>query len=54
MEKKVREKCLIKGRRDNEEQVYHHKGKEVHKIIRNKKKLPITNVIESNRRKSKV
>ena len=26
--KKAGEKCLIKGRRDNEEQEYHHKGKE--------------------------
>ena len=37
--KKAREKWLIKGRRENEEQEYHHKRKEAHKIIRNKKKL---------------
>ena len=35
--KKAREKRLIKGRRENEEQEYHHKRKEAHKIIRNKK-----------------
>ena len=45
--KKAREKWLIKGRRENEEQEYHHKRKEAHKIIRNKKKLYIKNVIES-------
>jgi len=45
--KKAREKWLIKGRRENEEQEYHHKRKEAHKIIRNKKKLHIKNVIES-------
>ena len=36
--KKTREKWLIKGRREKEEQEYHHKIKEAHKIIRNKKK----------------
>jgi len=45
--KKVREKWLIEGRRENEEQEYHHKRTEAHKIIRNKKKLYIKNVIES-------
>jgi len=35
--KKAREKWLIKGRRKNEEQEYHHKQKEAHKIIRDKK-----------------
>ena len=45
--KKAREKWLIKERRENEEQEYHHKRKEAHKIIRNKKKLYIKNVIES-------
>jgi len=36
--KKTREKCLIKGRREKEEREYHHKRKDAHKIIRNKKK----------------
>jgi hypothetical protein len=31
-------KWLIKGRWEKEEQDYHHKRKEAHKIIRNKKK----------------
>ena len=44
---KAREKWLMKGRRENEEQEYHHKRKAAHKIIRNKKKLHIKNVIES-------
>ena len=35
--KKAREKWLTKGRRENEEQEYHHKRKEAHKIIWNKK-----------------
>jgi len=39
-------KWLIKGRRENEEQDYHLKRKEAHKIIRNKKKLYIKNVSE--------
>jgi len=38
--KKASEKWLIKGRRENEEQEYHHKRK-VHKIIRNKKKFTL-------------
>ena len=33
--KKAREKWLIKGRKEKEEQEYHHKRKEAHKIIRN-------------------
>jgi len=36
--KKALEKWLIKGRRENEEQEYHHKRKEAHKklgIIKN-------------------
>jgi len=45
--KKAREKWLIKGRRENEEQEYHHKRKEAHKLIRYKKKLYIKNVTES-------
>ena len=44
--KKAREKWLQKGRRENEEQEYIHKRKEAHKIISNKKKLYIKNVIE--------
>jgi len=44
--KKAIEKWLIKGRRENKEQEYHHKRKEAHKIIRNKKKLYIKNVTE--------
>jgi hypothetical protein len=44
--KRVREKWLIKGRRENEEQKYHHKRKAAHKIIRNMKKLYMKNVIE--------
>jgi hypothetical protein len=38
---------LIKGRRENEEQEYHSKRKEAHKIIMNQKKLYMKNVIES-------
>jgi len=34
-----RENWLINGRRENEEQTYHYKRKEEHKIITNKKKL---------------
>jgi len=45
--KKAREKWLVKGRREKEEQEYHHKRKEVYKIIRNKKKTSMKNVIES-------
>jgi len=46
--KKAREKWLIKGRRrENEEQEYHNKRKEAHKIIKNKKKLYTKNVIKS-------
>jgi hypothetical protein len=37
---------LIKGRREKEEQEYHHKRK-AHKIIRNKKKTYMKNVVES-------
>ena len=51
--KNAREKWLMKGRRENEEQVYVYKKKEAHKIIRNKKKLYIKNV-KNNRRGSKV
>jgi hypothetical protein len=43
--KKAREKWLIKGR-EKEEQEYHHKRKEAHKIIRNKKKTYMKNVME--------
>jgi len=45
--KKAREKCLIKGRREKEKQEYYHKRKETHKIIRNKKKTYMKDVIES-------
>jgi len=45
--KKAREKWLIKGRREKEEQEYHHKRKEAHKIIRNKEKTYMKSVIES-------
>jgi len=45
--KKVREKWLIKGRREKEEQVYHHKRKEARRMIRNKKKIYMKSVIES-------
>ena len=44
--KKAREKWLITGRRENEQE-YHHKRKEAHKAIRNKKKVYMKNVIES-------
>jgi hypothetical protein len=44
---KAREQWLIKGRREKEEQDYHHKTKEAHKIIRNKKKSYVKNVIGS-------
>ena len=43
----AREKWLIKGRREKEELEYHHKRKEAHKIIRNKKKTQTKNLIES-------
>jgi len=36
---KAREKWLMKGRRENEDQEYHHKRKEAHKTIRNKIKF---------------
>jgi len=45
--KKARGKWLMKGRREKEEQEYHHKRKEAHKIIRNKKKTHMKNVIDS-------
>ena len=45
--KKAREQQLIKGRREKEEQEYHLKRKEAHKIITNKKKTYMKNVIES-------
>jgi len=45
--KKAREKWLINGRREKEEQEYYHNTKEAHKIIRNKKKTYMKNVIES-------
>ena len=44
---KAREKWLIKGRMEKEEQEYHHKRKESHKIIRNKKKTHMKIVTES-------
>jgi len=44
--KKAREKWLIKGRREKEEQEYHHKRKEAYKINRNKKKTYMKNVTE--------
>jgi len=45
--KEAREKWLINGRREKEEQEYYHKRKEAHKIIRNKKKTCMKNVTES-------
>ena len=45
--KRAREKWLIKGRREKEEQEYYHKRKEAHKIIRNKKKTHMKNLTES-------
>jgi len=45
--KKARKKWLIKRRREKEEHEYHHKRKEAHKIIRNKEKVCVKNVIES-------
>jgi hypothetical protein len=38
---------LIKGRREKDEQEYHHKRKEAHKIIRNNKNIYMKNVTES-------
>jgi hypothetical protein len=38
---------LIKGRREQKEQEYHHKRKEAHKIIRNKRKTYMKNVTQS-------
>jgi hypothetical protein len=37
--KTAREKWLVKGRREKEEQEYYHKRKEAHRIIRNKKNI---------------
>jgi len=45
--KKVREKWLINGRREKEEQECYQKRKETHKIIRNKEKTYMKNLIES-------
>ena len=45
--KKAREKWLIKGRREKEEQEYYHKRNEAHTIIRNKKKTYMKNVTEA-------
>jgi len=45
--KEAREKWLVKGRREKEEQEYHHKRKEAHRMIRNKKKTYVKSVIES-------
>jgi len=44
---KAREKWLIKGRMEEEEQEYHHKSKGAHKIVRNKKKTHTKSVMES-------
>jgi len=41
------EKLLINRRREKEGQQYYHKRKDAHKIIRNKKKIYMKNVIES-------
>ena len=46
-EMKAREKWLMEGRRENEEQEYVHKRRDAHKLIRNKKKFYIKNVIQS-------
>jgi len=45
--KQARVRWLIKGRREKEEQEYHHKRKEALKIIRNKEKTYMKNVTES-------
>jgi len=45
--KKAREKWVIKGKMEKEEQERHHKRKESHKIIRNKKKTHRKIVTES-------
>ena len=45
--KRARENWFIKGRMKKEEQEYHHKRKKHHKIIWNKKKTHMKNVIES-------
>jgi hypothetical protein len=45
--KKAREKLLMKGRKEKEEQEHYYKRKAAHKIIRNKKKTYMKNVIES-------
>jgi len=52
--KKARRKWLIKERRENEEQEYHHTRKEAHKTVRNKKELYIKKCDRINRRRSKV
>jgi len=45
--KKAREKWLIKARRAKEEQEYNYKRKEAQKIIMNKEKVYMKNLIES-------
>jgi len=45
--KKARVKQLIRGKRENEEQEYHHKRKEAHKKLGIIKKICIKNVMES-------
>ena len=40
-------KRKVSDKREKEEQEYHHKRKEAHKIIRNKKKVYTKNEIES-------
>ena len=46
-EMNAKEKWLINRRREKEKQEYYHKRKEAHKIIMNKKKTYMKNVIES-------
>ena len=45
--KKTREKWLRRGRRENEEQEYHHKRKEAHKKLGIIKNICIKNAMES-------
>jgi hypothetical protein len=44
--KEGKKKVVGKGRREKEEHKYNHKRREAHKIIGNKKKVYMKNVIE--------
>lgn len=53
--KKEREKWLIKGRKENEEQQCHNERKEAHKIIKNERMLfikPGTESLEEDQKRN--